>query len=114
VTNKDGVFISHFGDEGAAAHKLKSLLRQVFGRDLKVYISSDYECITGGKNWFQSVVDNMKAVQIVLVLVSQQSVGRKWIRGGNWYRRRGKGYTCGISRFCQSRQWQSAGLISGS
>jgi hypothetical protein len=76
---KTGVFISHITEEKAAANKLKSLIRQAFGKDFSVFVSSDYVSIPGGDLWFTKIVDSLKAVKVVLVLLSEQSVDRRWI-----------------------------------
>ena len=49
---KLGLFISHITDEKAAANKLKGLLRQAFGKEFGVFVSSDYVSIPGGDPWF--------------------------------------------------------------
>jgi hypothetical protein len=76
---KPGVFISHVSDEAAAAAKLKSLIRQVFGRDFSVFVSSDYVSIPGGEPWFAKIVQSLKSVEVVLVLISEHSSDSRWI-----------------------------------
>lgn len=76
---KGGVFISHINEEARVAHKTKSLLREVFGPDLSVFVSSDYESLRGGDKWFSSILENLKSVQVVLVLLSEDSQFRPWI-----------------------------------
>jgi len=52
---KEGVFISHIADEKAAANRLKQLLQATFGLTLKIFVSSDYESIGSGKDWFNAI-----------------------------------------------------------
>jgi hypothetical protein len=74
-----GVFISHITEEQEVAAKLKSGLRHAFGSKLNVFVSSDYMSIPGGDQWYSRIVESLKTVQVVLVLLSDQSVDRRWI-----------------------------------
>jgi hypothetical protein len=74
-----GVFVSHITEEKAVANKLKSLLRQALGKDFSVFVSSDYVSIPGGEPWFSRIIDSLKSVQIVLAVLSNQSVDRRWL-----------------------------------
>ena len=76
---KSGVFISHSADEKEVALKIRSLLRNAFGKDFDVFISSDYRSIPGGDNWFESITRKLKTSKIVLVMLSKYSVDRRWI-----------------------------------
>lgn len=76
---KAGIFISHWTEENGFAVFLKEQLKQIFGEDLNIFVSSDYESISGGETWFQAVVSSLMSVRVVLVLVSQYSVDRRWI-----------------------------------
>lgn len=73
------VFISHSAEEKDVAIKIRSLLRNAFGRDFGVFISSDYRSIPGGDNWFESITGKLKSTKIVLVMLSKYSVDRRWI-----------------------------------
>lgn len=74
-----GIFISHITEEKAVANKLKSFIRQALGRDVGVFVSSDYISIPGGEPWFTKIVESLKSVKVVLVLLSEHSVDRRWI-----------------------------------
>jgi len=73
------VFISHITEEKELARKLKSFLRHVFGSELPVFVSSDYSSIPGGSQWFSEIVDGVKSASVVLVLISVDSVDRRWV-----------------------------------
>jgi hypothetical protein len=73
------VFISHITEEKEIADKLKSLLIEAFGEDLKVFVSSDYRSIGGGKVWYSEIIESLTATPVVLVLLSETSVERRWI-----------------------------------
>lgn len=76
---KEGVFISHINEEARVAHSVKSLLGEVFGPDLRVFVSSDYESLRGGDKWFPTILENLKTARVVLVLLSKDSLYRPWI-----------------------------------
>jgi hypothetical protein len=58
---------------------LKELLQQAFSRDLPIFVSSDYESIGGGDVWFTTIVGGLKTRSVVIVLLSPDSVERRWI-----------------------------------
>src|SRR5262249_46654827 len=76
---KPEVFISHITEESSAANKLKSFLKQTFGKELSIFVSSDYTSITSGELWYQKIIESLKSAKIVIVLVSKHSVERRWI-----------------------------------
>lgn len=76
---KCDVFISHATDERAIAMELKGFLTTAFGEDLKVFVSSDYRSIRGGKKWFDELVEALRTAPVVLTLLTNYSVGRRWI-----------------------------------
>lgn len=79
METKEGVFISHITEEKTAANLLKELLRAKFGPRLKIFVSSDYESIGSGEDWFNAICDALKVARVVLVLLSAVSVERRWI-----------------------------------
>lgn len=74
-----GVFISHIGTEAPVALRFKELIRQSFGGDLRVFVSSDYESIQSGEEWYRKILDSVQAAKVVIVLISPESVDRPWI-----------------------------------
>jgi hypothetical protein len=79
MEEKNGIFISHITEERATALLLKDVLQQTFSRDLRIFVSSDYESISGGDVWFKTVVDGLKRSSVVIVLLSPDSLDRRWI-----------------------------------
>ena len=79
METKEGVFISHITEEKTAANLLKELLRATFGPTLKIFVSSDYESIGSGEDWFNTICDALRVARVVLVLLSEVSVERRWI-----------------------------------
>ncbi len=76
---KCDIFISHITEEKALAVRLQQLLSQAFGEDTKIFVSSDYRSIGGGQFWFTEITDSLKSAEVVLVILSQESVNRRWI-----------------------------------
>ncbi len=76
---KEGIFISHINEESGVAHRVKSLLREVFGPELSVFVSSDYESLRGGDKWFPTILNNLKSSRVILALLSKDSLYRPWI-----------------------------------
>jgi hypothetical protein len=76
---KKGVFISHITEEKKTALCLKEYLRESLGWGLQVFVSSDYESISGGDLWFPTIVNALKTSLVEVVLLSPTSVGRPWI-----------------------------------
>jgi hypothetical protein len=76
---KQGVFISHITEERATALLLKDLLQRVFSQDLSIFVSSDYESIVGGEVWFTTIVNGLKSSSVIVVLLSPDSLERRWI-----------------------------------
>jgi hypothetical protein len=77
--DKRGVFISHITQERATAFLLKDYLQRVFSLDLPIFVSSDYESIGGGDVWFTRIVEALKNAAVVIVLLSPDSLERRWI-----------------------------------
>jgi hypothetical protein len=79
MDDKSGVFISHITAERATAALLKDYLQQVFGNDLRIFVSSDYDSIPGGDIWFQTILKGLKSSAVIIVLLSPDSQDRPWI-----------------------------------
>lgn len=79
IVKHDSVFISHIGDEAPVALELKRQLQQVLGEDVPVFVSSDYESIRSGEEWYQRIVNSITTSKVVIVLISRESVARPWI-----------------------------------
>lgn len=79
LLRKCDVFISHATAERGAALAVQKFLLAAFGEDFKVFVSSDYRSIRGGKVWFQELTEALTSAPVVLTLLSEDSVGRRWI-----------------------------------
>lgn len=74
----NSIFISHINEEAPIALYLQALLLSIF-KGVSVFVSSDYESIRSGKEWYDAVVENARLSKIVLVLLSKQAIHRPWI-----------------------------------
>lgn len=79
MDEKTGVFISHITEERTTALLLKDVLHQTFGNDVRVFVSSDYVSIPGGDVWFQAITEGLKTCAVIIVLLSPDSLDRRWI-----------------------------------
>lgn len=79
IVKQDSVFISHISDEAPVALELKRQLQQALGGDVSVFVSSDYESIRSGEEWYQRIVNSITSSKVVIVLISRESVARPWI-----------------------------------
>jgi hypothetical protein len=73
------VFISHITEEAPVAEALKVYLKQRFGEHLAVFVSSDYDSIRMGEEWYRAVVEGLLSAKAMIVLLSKDSVERPWI-----------------------------------
>ena len=62
---KEGIFISHIAEEKVVANRLKELLQTTFAPSLKIFVSSDYESISSGQDWFNAICGALKATRVV-------------------------------------------------
>ena len=67
------------GEEKHIAARIKELLRESFGSDVRIFVSSDYESIRSGSDWQVEIIAALKSSRVVLILCSADSVTRPWI-----------------------------------
>ena len=71
------------------ARLIKKFLLGGFPEALDIFVSSDLSTIKAGENWLDEVSDSLKTTQLLIVLVSPESLGRPWINfeaGAGWIR----------------------------
>lgn len=78
IKKDDFIFISHIGEEASIALLLKGLLTSTF-KDVPVFVSSDFESIRTGDEWYDKIVENARTAKVVIVLLSKQSMNKPWI-----------------------------------
>lgn len=73
------VFISHITEEAPVAEAIKAYLKRCFGQTFSVFVSSDYDSIQTGEEWYRAIVDGILGARAVIVLLSRYSVDQPWI-----------------------------------
>lgn len=73
------IFISHITPEAPIAYILKDLLVRAFGEAIHVFVSSDYVSIETGAPPFQTIVGALSSAAVVIVLLSEAALERRWI-----------------------------------
>jgi hypothetical protein len=77
--NRQAIFISHIGEERPLALRLQSFLEIALSPKPSVFVSSDYDSIRSGEEWYRAILDGVRRSQAVIALVSPESVKRPWI-----------------------------------
>ncbi|MCE5308504.1 MAG: toll/interleukin-1 receptor domain-containing protein [Acidobacteriales bacterium] len=77
--DRAGVFLSHSSAEKSIALKLQKYLRERFGKDFPVFVSSDGDSIGGGEVWFNRIRQSLKRAKVVILLLSPWSKNEEWI-----------------------------------
>ena len=73
------IFISHSTEEAPVAIALKQLLRRIFGREIEVFVSSDFRSLESGKGRYESIIRALGESKAVVALLSQHSEFRPWV-----------------------------------
>jgi len=85
--SKPVVFISHISEEVRLAVIFKQHIAADFLNLIEVFVSSDTESISAGKNWLTSIDTALRNACIELILCSKASIKRLWINfeaGAGW------------------------------
>ncbi|MGB7556140.1 MAG: toll/interleukin-1 receptor domain-containing protein, partial [Candidatus Korobacteraceae bacterium] len=73
------IFLSHAKIDAGPALVLKQWLLDRFPGFLDVFVSSDFESIEQGREWYEKIRDALKACDLGLVLVTPNSIQRPWV-----------------------------------
>jgi TIR domain-containing protein len=79
---KPPVFISHDSRDAALAHHFADLLAGATGGGLESFNSSDRRRMAGieyGEEWYNTIIESLKAATDVVVLLTPHSMGRPWV-----------------------------------
>jgi hypothetical protein len=77
--NRHGIFISHVADEKPLALRLQRLLLDALFPVPPVFVSSDYQSIESGDEWYRAILAGLKRSKVIIVLLSNESIERRWI-----------------------------------
>lgn len=81
------LFISHIHEEAKLAEQLKDIFVLLFADKVKIFISSDKDCINLGDKWFSQVDRSLQESNFIILLCSPFSISRPWINfeaGAGW------------------------------
>ena len=73
------IFISHIVDEKEVAFVLKKILAEAFMGAVEIFVSSDGESLPGGKEWFTFVRNRAREADVILCLLSLESIRSSWV-----------------------------------
>src|SRR6266478_332189 len=98
-TTKPVLFVSHAAVDTELALLLKRAVTRCFPA-LTVFDASDAESLKPTEDWVHSVLENLRATNLVLVIATQRSMKRTWVwfeAGASWDRT-SRLVTCGIGK----------------
>ncbi len=87
--SKPIVFFSHLAEEAEVAIAFKKIMEHAFLGLFDIFVSSDSGSLAMGDKWLETIVVNLKACSVEVVLCSPKSVQRPWINfeaGAGWIR----------------------------
>jgi hypothetical protein len=96
---KPVLFVSHAAVDMELALLLKRAVTRCFPA-LTVFDASDAESLKPTEDWVHSVLDNLRATNLVLVIATERSMKRLWVwfeAGASW-ERTSRLVTCGIGK----------------
>jgi hypothetical protein len=83
------VFVSRIDEEKKIGAVLKDYVEDAFSNRVKVFSSDDPRDLPGGQRWLDVIEKELKAVDMLIAVLSPASVQRPWILmefGGVWIR----------------------------
>jgi hypothetical protein len=93
------LFVSHAAVDMELALLMKRAVERCFPA-LTIFDASDPESLKPTEDWVHSVLDNLRATNLVLVLATERSMKRQWVwfeAGASWDRT-SRLVTCGIGK----------------
>lgn len=86
---KPKIFISHITEEAEIAGFFKNEIEIRFLGMVEVFVSTDAESLSLGRNWLSDITEALREYAAMLVFCSPYSIGRPWINfecGAGWAR----------------------------
>ncbi len=80
------VFLSHAAIDEEIAKYLKEIVEKAFS-GVKVFVSTDPEDLPPGDPWVETILQNLRAARLLLVLASGRGISRRWVwfeLGAEW------------------------------
>lgn len=78
-SSRHGIFLSHISDERPLALRLKTFLEKSLVPAVPIFVSSDYESIQSGEDWYQAILAGIRRSEVVVSILSPESIERRWI-----------------------------------
>src|SRR5206468_1560868 len=81
------IFLSHYSQEALVANYLKEEIERAFLGAVEIFVSSHAKSIQLGDEWEELVRTRLTDAELVLVLLSADSITRPWLNfesGGAW------------------------------
>src|SRR5262249_1032633 len=81
------IFISHPHPDGRLAKELRSIILEVFGNAITVFVSSDFANLPAGSVWWEQLRRQLSASKLLIVLCCPDLIDRNWLHfevGGAW------------------------------
>jgi hypothetical protein len=94
---KPVLFVSHASVDMELALLLKRAVTRCFPA-LTVFDASDAESLRPTEDWVHSVLDNLRATKLVLVIATERSMFWVWFEAGASWDRTSRLVTCGIGK----------------
>ena len=70
------IFLSHVHEEHPAAAAIKRELNACFAPNINVFLAEEIEL---GMDWFRHIREALERTEIILVILSRNSVHRPWV-----------------------------------
>ncbi len=86
--SKKVIFISHIATEHSEATAIKEYVEKLYPNTVDVFISTSWDSIAPGDDWFKKIEEAINSCEITFVLCSPESVSRPWIffeTGAAWF-----------------------------
>lgn len=87
---KPTLFISHITEEKDLANLLKDEINKKFMNMFNIFVSSDGDSISAGSEWFNTIKTYLNEADVMVVLVSKESIKKPWLSfelGAGWMKK---------------------------
>ena len=79
TVEKKKIFISFVADERLEAEQAKEFLMKTFDKDVDVFLSSSWDSISPGEDWYKRIEMAIKSADLMLVFSSPISISQPWV-----------------------------------
>src|SRR4051812_9783481 len=79
MSEKPVVFVSHAAVDSELAIPIGNEIKSVLGERVEVFVSSDDDAINASSDWFSDVEKALQKTEAFVVLLTSNSVNRRWV-----------------------------------